>query len=209
MTKNYEALNVLIENDDADPFTEERYTQFYRHFPNNTQKVLDIGCNTGRGGKTLKNLNPNLRIHGLDAVKDFLDALPKDIYESGIQVGESNKIPAEDGFYDVVVAGEFIEHLYQADFEQILGEIFRVLKIGGRLLLTTPNPNDIKKNLRGGSVLSRSHVSQHFHDTLALQLRIFGFSRVKLEGSGKVTRYLGKKFPLFIYGSYLAMGDKF
>lgn len=206
--KNYEALNLLQPESEHDPFTEERYRQFYRHFPNGAQTVLDIGCNTGRGGKILKGLNPALRVYGLDAVKERLDRLPMDAYESGVH-GYSTKIPNDDETYDIVVAGEFIEHIYQADVDQTLNEIFRVLKIGGRLLLTTPNPDDIKKKWRGESVLGGAHVSQHFHDTLAIKLRTCGFSRVKIEGSGKVTRYLGTQFPLFIYGSYLAMGDKF
>lgn len=208
MEKNYEALNLTQPESERDPFTEERYAQFYRHFPKGAKKVLDIGCNTGRGGKVLKELNPNLFIHGLDAVKDRLDRLPPDAYESGVH-GYSTKIPNDDGTYDVVVAGEFIEHIYQADVDQTLGEIFRVLKVGGRLLLTTPNPLDIKRKRRGESILGGSHVSQHFHDTLALKLKMSGFSRVKIEGSGKVTRYLGTKFPLLVYGSYLAMGDKY
>jgi len=206
--KNYEALNILQPESECDPFTEERYAQFYRHIPHEAQTVLDIGCNTGRGGKVLKCLNPNLQIFGLDAVQGRLDCLPKDAYESGVH-GYSTKIPSEEGFYDVVVAGEFIEHIYQADVDQTLAEIFRVLKVGGRFLLTTPNPSDIKRKWRGGSILGGSHVSQHFDDTLTLKLRMTGFSRVKIEGSGKVTRYLGTKFPLFVYGSYLAMGDKF
>lgn len=170
--------------------------------------VLDIGCNTGRGGKVLKQLNPDLRITGLDVVKDRLDRLPKDTYEQGLHV-YSTEIPNEDNVYDVVVAGEFIEHIYQADVEKTLGEIFRVLKVGGRLFLTTPNPSDIKRKWRGKSILGGPHVSQHFDDTLALRLRMSGFSRIRIKGSGKVTRYLGAKFPLCFYGSYLAMGDKY
>jgi len=206
--KDYEAINLLQPKSEYDPFTEERYRQFFRFFPQGSQTVLDIGCNTGRGGKVLKELDSNLRIHGLDAVKDRLDRLPMDVYESGIH-GFSTRIPSDDSSYDVIVAGEFIEHIYHVDVDQTLGEIFRVLKLGGRLLLTTPNPEDIKRKWRGKSILGGSHVSQHFPDMLALKLRMSGFSRVKIEGSGKVTRYLGSKFPLFVYGSYLAMGDKF
>ena len=206
--KNYEAINKLQPESECDPFTEERYAQFYRHFPSDVVKVLDIGCNTGRGGKVLNGLNSKLKIFGLDAVQDRLDRLPQGVYESGVH-GLSTNIPTDDGFFDVVVAGEFIEHIFQTDVDQTLNEIFRVLKIGGRLLLTTPNPSDIKRKRREESILGGSHVSQHFDDTLALKLRMTGFSRVKIEGSGKVTRYLGTKFPLFMYGSYLAMGDKF
>lgn len=204
----YEQLNLSQPESETDPFTEDRYRQFFHFFPDGARKILDIGCNTGRGGKVLKDLDSGLQIYGLDAVRDRLDRLPRDVYAEGVH-GYSTKIPSEDGTYDVVVAGEFIEHIYQADVDQTLGEIFRVLKIGGRPLLTTPNPGDIKRKLRWQSILGGAHVSQHFPDTLKLKLRMTGFSRVKIYGSGKVTRYLGCHFPLFIYGSYLAMGDKF
>jgi len=208
MEKDYEALNLLQTESEQDPFTEERYHQFYKLLPPGARSVLDIGCNTGRGGSVLKSLDTNLKVYGLDAVKDRLDRLPKQVYEEGVH-GYSTKIPNEDGTYDAVVAGEFIEHIYQSDVDQTLGEIFRVLKVGGRLLLTTPNPSDIKRKWRGHSILGGAHVSQHFADTLRLKLRMAGFSRVRIYGSGKVSRYLGFHFPLFIYGSYLAMGDKF
>lgn len=208
MDKHYEALNLLQPESERDPFTEDRYRQFFRYLPASTQSVLDIGCNTGRGGVILKSLNPSMKLYGLDVVKDRLDRLPRDVYEEGVH-GYSTKIPNEDGTYDAVVAGEFIEHIYQADVDQTLGEIFRVLKIGGRLLLTTPNPSDIKRKLRGRSILGGAHVSQHFPDTLKLKLRMAGFSRVRVYGSGKVSRYLGSHSPLFFYGSYLAIGDKF
>ena len=109
-----------------------------------------------------------------------------------------------------MVAGEFIEHIYPMDVDKTLAEILRVIKIGGRFLLTTPNPLDIKKNIRGESILDdTSHVCQHFHDALKLKLKMMGYSHIKVYGSGKVTRYLGYHFPLLhIYGSYLAIGDK-
>lgn len=208
MDNNYEALNLTQPESEHDPFTEDRYRQFYRFFPKGARSVLDIGCNTGRGGSALKELDGNLKLYGLDAVRDRLDRLPKNVYEQGVH-GYSTKIPNEDGTYDTVVAGEFIEHIYQADVDHTLGEIFRVLKIGGRLLLTTPNPGDIKRKLRGHSILGGAHVSQHFPDTLKLKLKMAGFSRVRIYGSGKVSRHVGSHFPLFLYGSYLAMGDKF
>ena len=101
------------------------------------------------------------------------------------------------------------DSLYPDDVEKTLQEIFRVLKIGGKILLTTPNPNDIKRRFTGGTVLGGAHVSQHDPDALKMRLKLAGFNRVKVVGSGKVSRYLGYHFPLLsIYGSYLAIGEK-
>ena len=208
MENQYETINLLQPGSEHDPFTEDRYRQFFRYLPEGTQRVLDIGCNTGRGGVILKSLNSSLKLYGLDAVQDRLNRLPKNVYEEGIH-SYSTKIPNQDCTYDVVVAGEFIEHIYQSDVDQTLCEIFRVLKVGGRLLLTTPNPGDIKRKLRRQSIIGGAHVSQHFSDALKLKLRMSGFSRVRVYGSGKVSRYLSSRFPLFLYGSYLATGDKF
>lgn len=208
MESVYESLNLKQEVSESDPFTEERYRQFYRFFPKGASTVLDIGCNTGRGGTTLKQQDSSLKISGLDCVQSRLDRLPKNIYEQNIY-GLSTEVPCDDYTFDVVVAGEFIEHIYATDVDRTLSEIFRVLKIGGRLLLTTPNPQDLKKKLRGESVLGNSHVSQHFSDTLALKLRMLGYANVRTFGSGKVSRYLSFRFPfLSVYGSYLCIADK-
>ena len=204
----YEALNSLQLISEQDSFTGDRYRQFYKFFPANRQHVLDLGCNIGRGGWVLKKLDRSLQISGLDCVKDRLTRIPEGIYNKTIY-GLSTDIPVASNTYDVVVAGEILEHLYPADIDETLMEIFRVLKVGGRLLLTTPNPSDIKRKARGHSVLGGCHVSQHHSDVLKWRLRLIGFSRVKVYGSGKVSRFLGSRFPfLSLYGSYLAMGDK-
>lgn len=208
MLSTYESLNIEQEVSERDLFTEERYRQFYRFLAKDTKTVLDIGCNTGRGGSVLNQLNSSLDISGLDCVESRLERLPKDAYTRSI-CGLSTDIPCEDYSFDAVVAGEFIEHLYAMDVEKTLAEIFRVLKIGGRLLLTTPNPEDIKKRIRGESVLGSAHLSQHFSNTLSLKLRTLGYANVRILGSGKVSRYLGTHFPLLnIYGSYLCLADK-
>ena len=207
--KDYERINIDHKVSESDHFTRERYLQFFRFFPEITTRVLDLGCNTGRGGAVLKNLDTHLEISGLDVVKERLDKLPEGMYENNIH-GSCTEIPFEDEEFDVIVAGEVIEHLYAADVDRTLFEIFRVLKIGGRVLLTTPNPGDIKRKARKQTILGGAHVSQHHHDALRMKLRMAGFSRVNLYGSGKVTRYLGCRFPLLsVYGSYLIVGDKY
>jgi len=206
---NYEQLNVQQMGSESDPFTESRYKQFYRYFPPHVESVLDIGCNTGRGGRVLKQLRPSLSLTALDVVQNRLDRLPVEVY-SHLICASATEIPGQDNQYDVVVAGEFIEHLYPSDVDKTLAEIFRVLKIGGLLLLTTPNPLDIKRRMKQRSILGGAHVSQHFPDALRFKLRMIGYSNIRIRGSGKVSRFLGCGFPfLGLYGSYLAAAEKY
>jgi ubiquinone/menaquinone biosynthesis C-methylase UbiE len=205
--ERYEFQNAQQDVSESDSFTIERYEQFFRFIPGGTESVLDVGCNTGRGGLRLRELNPNLKLLGLDCVQERLNALPKS-YSEGVY-GLATDIPLKDQSLDVIVAGEFIEHLYPADVDKTLCEFQRVLKIGGKLLLTTPNPNYIKNKLDKTSVYGVSHLTQHFPKVLQLRLQMQGFSDVKTYGSGKVSRYLGWHFPILaIYGSYLVTASK-
>jgi ubiquinone/menaquinone biosynthesis C-methylase UbiE len=205
--QKYEQQNILQKVSETDKFTLERYEQFHRYFPTRARKVLDIGCNTGRGGLRLKEIDPALKICGLDCVKSRLASLP-DCYDERIY-GLSTAIPVDDGQFHAVFAGEFLEHLYPSDVDASICEFQRVLAVGGRLLLTTPNPHYLKNRIKKSSIYSVSHLTQHFPAVLKHRLKMHGFSNVRIIGSGKVTRYLGSHFPLLtVYGSYLIFGDK-
>ena len=207
LQKKYETQNIQQSLSEEDSFTIERYEQFFKFFAKTATHVLDIGCNTGRGGARLKELNPHLTLFGLDCVQTRLDALP-DCYSKGVH-GLSTDIPLEDQSADIIVAGEFLEHLYPTDVDPTLCEFQRVLKIGGQLLLTTPNPGYFKNKLTGESVYRISHLTQHFPETLRFRLKMHGFSRIKILGSGKMSRFIGTHFPLLsAYGSYLVIANK-
>lgn len=208
METSYEVLNELQEVSEHDPFTLDRYRQFFRHFPANAETILDVGCNTGRGGRVLKELAPTLKLSGLDCVAKRLEQISREIYDQLI-CSYTNNINAEDQSFNATVAGEFIEHLYPEDVMPTLSEFFRVLKPGGRLLLTTPNPNYVRLKLTGGSVLGGAHLSEHYQNQLSGKLKDVGFASVRIVGSGKVSRALGENVPaLFLYGSYLAIAQK-
>ncbi|HET9843262.1 MAG TPA: class I SAM-dependent methyltransferase [Gammaproteobacteria bacterium] len=102
-----------------------RVRQFLRVHPN-TQKVLDLGCGKGQ------------LIHWL--LKKNLDAYGVDLKAHGNRIIAGNlnkKIPLPDKSFDLVTSLANIEHLEKP--EQNLLEIFRILKPGGYLILTTPS----------------------------------------------------------------------
>ncbi|WP_026607660.1 class I SAM-dependent methyltransferase [Methylocapsa acidiphila] len=204
----YEQQNEVQVISEEDGFTVERYGQFYRLLPSGAEKLLDIGCNTGRGGEALKALDNRLQIVGIDCVHERLERLPK-AYSEKIY-GLATDMPIEDRSFDVVVAGEFLEHLYPSDVDKTLCEIQRILKIGGRVLLTTPNPHYLRNKIYNYSVYGPGHLTQHFPKILRLRMQMHGFSNVRIFGSGRASRYVGRYFPLFsIYGSYMISADKY
>jgi ubiquinone/menaquinone biosynthesis C-methylase UbiE len=201
------AIQNLAQGSEPDPFTLERYAQFHRFMPKRARSILDVGTSTGDGGQQLAKLEPDCQLVALDCVQSRLDVLPK--CYSRVICGLSNDIPAKDQSFDAVVAGEFLEHLYPSDVDPTLCEFQRVLKVGGRLLMTTPNPSYLRSWLKGETIYTVGHLTQHWAGLLKTRLRMHGFSSIRVYGSGKMSRYIGYYFPIpMLYGSYLIIGDK-
>lgn len=97
-------------------------------------KVLDIGCGSGRIGRKLQ--DSGCQVTGLD----FADEAVKKAIANGVNAKRANLdegIPEEDNSYDVVWAGDIIEHVF--DPIGLLKESRRVLKKGGIVLITIPS----------------------------------------------------------------------
>lgn len=203
----YLGKNERLPHEQSDPFTGERYRQLAAFIKNPEPKILDVGCSKGEGGIVLNALCPGSQITGLDCVPSHLAELPS-VYTERIE-GLTTQIPAADQTFDVVVAAEFLEHLYPRDVDLTLCEFQRVLKVGGKLLMTTPNPAYLRNKLTRRSVFGRSHLTQHHADILKSRLLGHGFLSVCIYGSGKVSRYLGCRMPILcLYGSYAIVAFK-
>lgn len=208
MPIDYEEVNRAQCVSETDTFTAARYRQFARNLPEGCVDVMDVGCNTGRGGRVLLEANPGLVITGLDCVPERLQQLPQGVYQHTL-LCSATSIPMPGESFDAVVAGEFIEHLTPRDATDTLVELHRVLRPGGRLLLTTPNPRYLRNVLLGRSVLGGAHLSEFTPEAMVELLLSVGFKRVRVVGTGRVSLVLGTRMPwLPLYGSYMAIADK-
>src|ERR1700760_1864402 len=141
-----------------DPFTVERYKQFARHLPP-AGGALDVGCNTGRGGASFGQAAPGWTLDGVELLSERLDKIPAGVYKN-TWAGLLEDLPADAGPYDALLAGEVIEHIPLAAVDGFLAMAMSLLKPGGKLLLTTPNPHYLLLGRRsGGTVLGGAHVS--------------------------------------------------
>jgi methionine biosynthesis protein MetW len=97
--------------------------------------ILDAGCGDGRFTQVIKK-SLNREVKGLEYSKEGIAFCKK----KGLDVrfaDFNDKIPFSDKSFDVIYAGEVIEHLYDPD--KFLQECYRVLKDDGYLIITTPN----------------------------------------------------------------------
>lgn len=100
------------------------------------ESILDVGCGYGKFIRILSKKFSGITLKGVDYSKKEV----KDARKMGLDVsiGDVEKgIDFRSESFDILFAGEFIEHLYNPDF--FLAESNRVLKKNGFLILTTPN----------------------------------------------------------------------
>lgn len=123
------------------PMWEREYkvTGFIRRLMPDGEKasILDIGCGDGSFLRQLDEaLGRPYEYHGVDFSDHMISAaqtLPYEFRRCNLE----EAIPYGDASFDLVYAGEVIEHIYNPDF--MLEECRRVLKPRGLLVLSTPN----------------------------------------------------------------------
>ena len=152
-------------------------------------RVLDVGC--GEGQLTAEIARAGCRVIGVDVAEEPLRRGRQ--RHPGIdlrRVELDGQWPLPDAGFDVIWAGETIEHV--AETARWLSQLRRLLRSGGSLLLSTP-ANGRMELLR--LVLSRRRMQEHFDprsehlrfysaNSLAELLADFGFEQISVRGAG-------------------------
>ena len=99
--------------------------------------MIDLGCGDGKVTCLLKKILKADEVYGVDANEGALLAAEQHgIVTYRLNLNE-DELPFPEGFFDLAVSLEVIEHLANPD--NMLSEIHRVLRGGGWLLISTPN----------------------------------------------------------------------
>lgn len=98
--------------------------------------LLEIGCGEGRGVEVLRENVTSY--HGLDKIGEVIEKLqqkyPDVVFEQAV-IPPLSTVASDT--YDTVVSFQVIEHI--EDDRLFLEEIYRVLKPGGKAIISTPN----------------------------------------------------------------------
>jgi ubiquinone/menaquinone biosynthesis C-methylase UbiE len=100
---------------------------------NKNLKILDLGIGTGGD---LKTLNKHGKVYATDINREVLELIPKNLYFKK-KVCDATNITYNSNKFDLVILFDVLEHV--KDNKKVISEIKRVLKKGGKLLLTVPS----------------------------------------------------------------------
>jgi SAM-dependent methyltransferase len=121
---------------------QERVDLFRRYVGGPGRRVLDLGC---RYGALTREYAAGNEVVGVDVDREALaEAAKLGIETRWADVDEP--LPFEDASFDVVVAGELLEHV--RDPERLAREAERVLGPGGTFVGSVPNAFRLKNRLR-------------------------------------------------------------
>jgi 2-polyprenyl-3-methyl-5-hydroxy-6-metoxy-1,4-benzoquinol methylase len=152
------------------------------------ERVLDLGC--GDGAFAAELVARGCSVTAVDVAEEAIRRARARVLGADVrQIEEGAPLPFAEDAFDVVWAGEVLEHV--ADVTGLLAEVRRVLRWDGTLLATTPYHGRVSV-----AVLAlRGRLEEHF-DPRADHLRFFtarslrevleeaGFRRVTVDAVG-------------------------
>ena len=129
--------------------------------PRRPLRVLDAGCGDGVQLQGLIQMS-GLEIWGIDYNLVRTGRAQEKFQEANIICGDLLHIPFKSDAFDIVLCSQVIEHIPQDDF--LLGQLAKILKPEGLLILGTPNEGCLMARLRN-HVFERNILrkTDHFH----------------------------------------------
>jgi ubiquinone/menaquinone biosynthesis C-methylase UbiE len=110
----------------------------------NGESILEVAVGTGRVFERIASMNERGRNEGIDLSPEMLaraeERLRKHSTNYSLQVADAYSLPFPDGTFDLIINNYMFDLLPERDFPRVLGEFLRVLKPGGRVVITSMTP---------------------------------------------------------------------
>lgn len=148
-------------------------------------RILDFGCGMGHFMATL--YSEGVICEGADFSARSVELASAKLTSLGspARVNQLRGLPTdfEAESFDLVFLLETIEHLSREDSMETLTELFRIIRPGGILVVTTPNHENLQGNLTicpdcGAIFHPIQHVSTWTAESLEASVNAYGFDTV-------------------------------
>jgi len=164
-----------------DRFTRYRIEKVFEiYMPKKGERVLDLGC--GVGTISLELAKRGIDVIGLDYSQQAINICRSLSRELHLSVEFALADATSTGFpptsFDVVFCADLVEHLYPEIFKSLISETKRILKVGGKFIIWTPNPGHIIEFLKKRNMILKrdeGHVGYRTLRELRENLQEQGF----------------------------------
>jgi SAM-dependent methyltransferase len=136
--KKYDDWHTSTAEFFENPLDFQWYQTTYRLLPDlNNLKVLEIGCGRGAFSRLVAQKFPSIRLTAIDISEVAIDDAKKMALDIDFNVGDAEKLEFPDASFDFIFSCETLEHLPHPI--NMTKEVYRVLKPGGKFIITTEN----------------------------------------------------------------------
>lgn len=118
--------------------------------------------------------------------------------KKGVEKIDATQIPYGDNIFDLIIANHVLEHI--PEYKKAIGEIYRVLRLGGIAILQTPYSKLLKCNFDDENI-NNDELRLFFHGERD-HFRTFGFNQFKDE-----LRCAGFKLHIIDHSEYFTQYD--
>ena len=141
--------NIALSGADSLYFAEHKVKQIEKFERDENVRLLDIGCGDGASSFFFQRIFSSWQLEGIDVSEESIGAAKnRNIPSADFQVYNGLNVPFTDNSFDVVFIAAVLHHISFDLHYQLLQEIYRVLKPGGRLYVFEHNPlNPVTRHL--------------------------------------------------------------
>lgn len=165
-------LNLAFITQEDNPMAWERI-HICAALAKNKKNILDIGFGSGIVEELITQQNSKVRISGIDIAKSSVQIIKKKMPWGDFRVGSILYLPYKDSQFDCVLALEILEHIQPYNTFRALGEVLRVLKKGGKFIISVPLNEGLEELVKENRNLN-AHVRAYTPDLIKGELELAG-----------------------------------
>ena len=224
--KVYESTGEFIDLSSFSGWPRNRYEATVK-FIGRGKRVLDIGCGNGLILYALRTRFDEL--HGIELSPVRASQAEAVLRKSGksfsikvLDITTERELPVD--YYDAIISNDVIEHV--VNIMDYMEHVARILRPGGRLILTTPNIGYLRYRLalllgkfpstgggdegfsnRPGELFDAGHLHYFTFHMLERLCRLYGITAIRRVGYGRLGS-LHNLFPSLLSGAACVIGQK-